>query len=127
MSEADETDLDRELERFFAAGRAAAPAPSEALMARVLAGAEAVQGGAAPAEVAVAPAPGGLGRLVAALGGWPALAGLATAAMTGLWIGAAAPEMVASLTGLGGGAVAADAGYDMGDLGFAGLALAGDL
>jgi hypothetical protein len=35
--------------------------------------------------------------------------------------------MVASLTGLGGGAVAADAGYDMGDLGFAGLALAGDL
>jgi hypothetical protein len=80
-----------DLAPWFEAARADGPEPSDALMARVLADAEALQprpadpprGGGAWAEV---------WRL---LGGWPAAAGLAAAGVAGLWIGAAPPEVLA--------------------------------
>ncbi|MGX0877128.1 hypothetical protein ACSSV4_001812 [Roseovarius sp. MBR-154] len=89
------TDKDRAgqgLDVFFEAARRHPPAPSPDLLARVLAEAEALQ--AATARPAPAPAPhaGLAARLYRLLGGWPAMAGLATAALTGLWIGTALPE-----------------------------------
>ncbi|MCG7494293.1 hypothetical protein [Thalassobius sp. Cn5-15] len=59
------------------------------LMDRVMADAMAVQ---AQAAVVIAPAPGPKTRsllrdVLAALGGWPALAGLVTASVAGVWIG----------------------------------------
>lgn len=70
------------LETLFAQARAAPPPLPEGLMARVLADAEAVR-----------PRAGGpaLRRLLAAIGGLPALGGLITATCVGFWIGAAAP------------------------------------
>jgi hypothetical protein len=93
-----------ELEGLFAAARGSAPAPSEALMARILADADA----AVPAPPPVAAprarhAPrtrrGWLARALAGIGGWPAAAGLAAAAFTGLGLGIGAPEMLSELSG----------------------------
>ena len=42
---------------------------------------------------------GMLRQLVDALGGWPAVAGLATAGVAGLWIGAFPPQAMAALFG----------------------------
>lgn len=78
---------DDTLERFFDAGRRAAAAPSEALMARVLADALTAQPVAAPRHL---PRPGFWVQLREALGGWPAIGGLATAGVTGLAIGMSA-------------------------------------
>ncbi|UYV36259.1 hypothetical protein N4R57_14685 [Rhodobacteraceae bacterium D3-12] len=79
---------DDALDVFFDAARAAPEAASEALMARVMGDALAVQ--AAAAESAV-PDRGRRLNIVtgmwAALGGWPALGGLATATLAGVWIG----------------------------------------
>lgn len=126
MTKPDEDQL--ALDAFFAAGRAAAPDPSEALLARILADAAEVQVSAtAAADARRGRGPFGLwAGLLAALGGWPAVAGLASAAVAGFWIGAAQPD-VASFVGL----PVADAtstgntGYDLSDLGLGGLALAG--
>jgi hypothetical protein len=78
-------------------------APSAALVARVLADAEAVQSArlrAAEARVeAKATAPHGRGWLAgwrAALGGWPALSGVAVAGVAGLGLGFFAPDTVAA-------------------------------
>lgn len=63
-------------------------------MARVLADAEAVQAGfdsAAVPDRQPARRPGLLAQLGAALGGWPAVAGLAAASVCGLWIGISPP------------------------------------
>ena len=84
-----EDDLnDKGLEAFFAAGRDHAPAPSESLIARVLAdaGAEIVRPVVAAAPRPV-PKPGLFGAAMAALGGWAGLGGLATATAAGVWIG----------------------------------------
>ncbi|HQU67937.1 MAG TPA: hypothetical protein PLI43_07035 [Albidovulum sp.] len=84
-----EDDLnDKGLEAFFAAGRENAPVPSDALLARVMADAEAEM--VRPAEVAVlrpAARPGFLRAAVASIGGWAGLGGLATATAAGVWIG----------------------------------------
>ena len=72
--------------------------PSEALMERVLADALALQPGAVPLR----PAParqGFLSRLMAALGGPPALAGLGTAAVFGVALGYLSPATLDYLTG----------------------------
>ena len=81
---------DTDLDPFFdAARRRPDPAPDD-LLARIEAD--------ALAEMPVAPprtAPPSLWQgLKDAVGGWPALAGLATAALTGLWLGFAPPEAV---------------------------------
>ena len=96
MDEPENTDP---LKSYFDAGKAARPEPGDALMARIMADADRVQ-----AERAAMPAPvrpqrrrGRLAWLAAALGGWPAMAGLAAATVAGLWIGVSAP---AGLTGI---------------------------
>ena len=86
---------DEELDAMFAAARAQAPKPDADFLARVLGDAESVQDGFAvkAAAVRAKPAPfSGLRSVFAALGGWPAVAGLGAAAVTGLWIGVAPPE-----------------------------------
>ncbi len=100
---------DAELDGLFAASRRAAPAPSDDLMARVLGDAAEA---AAPAAV---PAPRRAGRrgLLAQIGGWPAAAGLAAAAVAGLAIGLWQPEALDDLTG---GYLASAAGYEIEDL-----------
>lgn len=85
-----------DLDDLFAVARRVAPAPPDALMARVLADAMAAQ--AAQAAVRRAPRPGLLAQLREALGGWPAVGGLATAGVVGLAIGIAAPAGLADLT-----------------------------
>lgn len=85
------TDMQRDeerLEALFAAARANPPAPSEALMARVLADAEVERPRdrrALPAaRRALAPRRAGW---LGALGGWRGLGGLVTATVAGLWVG----------------------------------------
>ena len=98
-----EEDLDRELEAFFRASRARPVMPSPDLLERVLADAydaqdaqDAVRAATAAAagdKPARPAAPGGMARRgrvrgwLGALGGWPALAGLASATVAGVWIG----------------------------------------
>ncbi len=102
---------DTELDGLFTAAQDAAPVPSDDLMARILADAE--------AEIAVAPAPvpmprrGILRMALGVIGGWPAAAGLAAAAVTGVMIGLASPDALESLSG---GALSADGGYALDDL-----------
>lgn len=129
MTKPDEDQL--MLDTFFAAGRAAAPEPSDALMARIMADAAAVQAAAAtpaPAETTRGRDRFGLlGAFMAALGGWPAMAGLASAAVAGIWIGAAQPD-VAMYVGLSEteSSLYGDSGYDLSDIGQSSFVLAGD-
>ncbi|MFU1479405.1 hypothetical protein ACM25N_17460 [Roseovarius sp. C7] len=83
------------LELFFDAARAQRPVPGEDLMARVLTDAAALQPRQGAARDPL------WARLVARwdglrrdMGGWPAMAGLATAAVTGIWVGSVAPEAI---------------------------------
>ncbi|CUJ91314.1 hypothetical protein PH7735_01352 [Shimia thalassica] len=77
--------------------------PSSELLARVMADAEHLQ--PAPHELNTGPEQVKLGlfaQMVQVLGGWRPMAGLATAAVTGLWIGFSASSSLApqGLTGL---------------------------
>ncbi len=116
---------DSELDALFDAGRDAAPVPSEALMVRIMADAEAEitrrEGPRAPARRR-----GPFAGFLAGLGGWPALAGLATATVAGVWLGFSAPD---SLNSLAGGLLLPDSAttatrYDLEDIvpGYGGLA-----
>jgi hypothetical protein len=80
-----------DLEAWFEAARGEGPEPSDALMARVLADAEALQPRSAPPPRS----DGAWAEVWRLLGGWPAAAGLAAAGVAGLWIGAAPPEVLA--------------------------------
>lgn len=98
------SDEDAALAPFFAAARAARPTVSAALTARILADSAAELPRAPVARAALrAPSPPTrpalARRLLAALGGWGGLGGLATATLAGVWIGIAAPEPVAGLAG----------------------------
>jgi hypothetical protein len=94
---------DDDLDDLFAATRAAPPLqPSPALMTRILADADALQPRAAvarrPPQARPAPAARFSFRaLVAVLGGAGSMAGLATAAVAGVWIGLAPPAAVDDL------------------------------
>jgi len=92
MSMSDKEQAEGGIDVFFEAARAQAPGPSPDLLARVLADAEATRQAHPTAALAPAPRPGIAARLYRLLGGWPAVAGLATAALTGIWIGTALPE-----------------------------------
>jgi hypothetical protein len=81
---------DRALDAFFDAARRTPPAPTDALLTRVMADAASVQAAARRP----APRRRALPRLRDVLGGWPAMAGLATAALAGLWSGTALPSSV---------------------------------
>lgn len=87
MAEQDDTELDQ----MFAQARAATPVPGDALRARILADAMTVQDGFAPALPARVHTPGPGRQLRELLGGWPGLAGLATACACGVWLGFSPP------------------------------------
>jgi hypothetical protein len=111
MTERHESDDDAALDALFGAARAARPDPSAALLARIAADAEAVAADRAR-QAAARPSRGGIFGWLPAIGGWPALAGLATAAVAGVWIGYAQPDL-GSVSLIG----AADEGtYDIGGL-----------
>lgn len=87
MRETDKHNADRVLETYFEAARKDCRAPSSELMARILADAADVQAGFPVARASGVRVGGFVRQLVQGLGGWPAVAGLAAAAVTGLWIG----------------------------------------
>ncbi|MFY0679385.1 MAG: hypothetical protein JXR13_02315 [Thalassovita sp.] len=94
MTERMEQDL--ELEALFDTAAQAKPAePSADFMQRVLDDALAEQlrqaTALAPDPVQTGPSRGIWASLVGAIGGWPAVAGLATAGVAGLWIGVNPP------------------------------------
>lgn len=76
------------LEAFFDAARAEAPDVPADLLARILADADAEQPRPAPRR------PSYWRALFVATGGWRGAAGLATAALTGVWIGFSPPQQV---------------------------------
>jgi hypothetical protein len=80
-----------EIDKLFQEARAAAPTPSAALAARVLADAAAVQ----PRPGAIR-RPGWLARFGASLGGWGVMAGLAATATAGLALGFFGPSLTSS-------------------------------
>lgn len=85
--------VDTELDAFFDAARQISDNPPEALMARVLADAEAM---VPPPIVPVATRSWGFAGILRDLGGWPAIAGFAAASVVGLAIGLAPPEGLAA-------------------------------
>lgn len=98
---------DGDLEVFFQAAREVAAEPSPDLMARVLADAYAEQDAAAiatGADTAGAPAETPrpprrrIAGLLEAIGGWPAVAGLAAATLAGVWIGYNPPAALDNLS-----------------------------
>lgn len=100
MSKTDRTMLsDNALEEIFAAGRDATPAPSEALMARIMADADGEIAARAPVAPVRRPGLSLWGRIVSGLGGWPAVAGMVTATVAGIWIGFASPDQLNTLSG----------------------------
>ncbi len=91
-----------DLDDLLAAARTAPPQMPQSLQTAILRDAQDVQQTRARAQAgAVGPVQtGGLARLwgqfSAAIGGWPALGGLAVASLTGLWIGVAPPAFVST-------------------------------
>ena len=85
------------LDAFFDAAKRRTPALSEAALARMTAQALEVQAEHIAAPVVVPRRRGVLAQALAALGGWPAMAGLATAGVAGLWIGAVPPAALVNL------------------------------
>lgn len=90
MSMKNKERMGESLDAFFEAVRRETPAPSSDLLARVLTEAEALQ--AARARATSVSRPGMAARLYHLLGGWPVVAGLVSAALTGIWIGSGLPE-----------------------------------
>ncbi|WP_136635091.1 hypothetical protein [Pseudooceanicola onchidii] len=89
---------DMGLDAFFDAARRDTPALSTQALDRMTAQALAVQADlAAPAPVTRAARPSRLAQLLGAIGGWPAMATLATAGVAGLWIGAVPPAGLVNL------------------------------
>ena len=100
------------LDEFFEAARRTAPEPSAELLSRVArdAAAETVRRQAAQSRLR--PVWRGV---FDGLGGWPALAGLATATVAGVWIGVADPLNLDPLSLMGAGGFdtsALSSGYD---------------
>lgn len=100
------TDKDNALDRLFAEARSDAPVPSDDLMARVMGDAMDAMPKPAPVEI---DRPRGF---LALIGGWPSLAGLATATVAGLAFGLVSPDTVSTLSlGATYDVSALDAGY----------------
>ncbi len=97
------TGKDAELDQLLAGLGAMRPAVPDALMARVLADAAAVQDDAQSARAALRPATGVAGgsvwgRIAGALGGGKVMAGLGSAAIAGVVLGFAQPAPIATLS-----------------------------
>lgn len=98
MSEEQQRDaaLDNMVDGFFTAAKSQDLHPSDDLMARVLRDAEREQ----PAQMMPDfGKPGVLQQLWGALGGWPAMAGLATATIAGVWMGFYPGDYVSEIMG----------------------------
>ena len=94
------TDDDDTLKAMFGAARKAPPDPSEALLARITA--DAAREHAARARRVPARHPPKGWREALGFGGWPAVIGLATAGVAGVWIGVADPAgLVSGQFGIG--------------------------
>lgn len=110
------------LEAFFAAARRERAEPSAALMARILADAEteiAARGPAVRQPERTRRRGGLIAAVVAAIGGWPAVAGMVTATVAGAWFGFAAPDRINTLAGgllLTEGAAATATSYEIEDI-----------
>ncbi len=79
------------LDALFDLARQDLPEPDPGLAARILA--DAAETMPRPAAVAHRDArPGRLGAFLRVIGGWPSLAGMATAMVVGLWIGISGPD-----------------------------------
>jgi hypothetical protein len=85
------------LEDLFARAQKTGATPQDDLVARVLADADAVQAGLRSQRARPA-SPGLWARILDALGGWPAVSGLAAATVAGVWIGVAPPASVEDVT-----------------------------
>nr|WP_319247053.1 hypothetical protein [uncultured Celeribacter sp.] len=114
---------DLALEALFAEAREAAPIPSGDLLARIMADAETERAARFGEKQPPQPAPSRhpvIAAMVAALGGWRSVAGLATAGVAGLAIGLGAPGAVATLAtsgDLAASSTVADLGsYELDDL-----------
>jgi len=97
----DERKTDVGLDALFALARDGGDkAPSDALMSAILADADRVQADAFAATTAPAipPKRAPLQKLLAALGGWPSVAGLAAATAAGVVRGVSPPEALDTLT-----------------------------
>ncbi len=142
---------DGDLVALFAEARRLQPLPSEALLARVLADAEAVSlaraapagsaaaggaggasgasgatGGASGGATGGAAGPGWLRGLAEVLGGWPALGGLLASTVLGLGLGLAQPAALSGLTAsLWGDGVSVPLGLDEDPLGVLEASLGG--
>ncbi len=113
---------DERIEALLAQMADTAPTPSPALMERIVADARQVaqardrraarQGTDAGRRSGRAGLGGWFAGLLAPIGGWPAVAGLATATVAGVWIGYASGG---SLTGLSGDEISAGGGAELGD------------
>ena len=89
-----------DLERLLAKGRRQSGQMPAGLSQRILADADRVQAGFGSVPAAQAAArPGFWSQVMSALGGWPAMGGLATACAAGIWIGLASPSFLPVLDG----------------------------
>ena len=86
--------IDNDLDAIFGAARGQSAMPSDDLMARVLADANALQPEAKGVPVAE-PAKTSFWDL---FGGWPALSGVAAAGVAGLWLGLAPTAAIETVT-----------------------------
>ena len=89
-----------ELDQLFEVARQNTPEPSSDFLARVLSDAEAMQPAPVGLVTAIPAKRGFFAEMFAglsdAIGGWPAFAGLATAAVTGVWIGISPPQSLSA-------------------------------
>ena len=93
MTEKTPNSGDIDLEAFFEAGRAARPVPGDDFLARVDASAKAALAKSIQSEPVSRAAATDRRGFFSWLGGWPVVAGLATAAVAGVWIGYTAPSI----------------------------------
>ncbi len=95
---ADTNDIlgDEELDRMLGQLSSEVPAPSDALMSRILADAEELR--PVPGSMVAREPEGFLGSFLALLGGWKGASGLMTAGIVGLWVGISPPTMLETTT-----------------------------
>ncbi len=98
-----------ELETLLDRAAASGPLPPDRLLAKVMTDADGLL--ASRGRSPVRAQTGMLGRALAALGGWPAVAGMASATVAGVWIGYAQPDPVGTVAS-GLGVVQTDYGVD---------------
>jgi len=96
MKMTDDHKQDGGLDALFDLARDTTPAPSDRLIAAVLADADDTL--VVPELAPVQPRRPFFAQLLAAIGGWPSAAGLAAATLTGIWIGVSPPAAVDTLT-----------------------------